>query len=97
MELILILLLPAPDKSMNSICCNYTRGYGSNYTCRKLGKQCSIICGFCRGHSNTNVALADIWTESLEVYDNANNDTDNYDVEEENEEEEKSEYKEKYN
>lgn len=78
---------------MNSICCNYTRGYGSNYTCRKLGKQCSIICGFCRGHSNTNVALADIWTE---VYDNAN-DTDNYDVEEENEEEEKSEYKEKYN
>ncbi|VVC37834.1 Hypothetical protein CINCED_3A016765 [Cinara cedri] len=49
LEPVTTLLPPAPKDLLNMIFYNCTKGYGTNCGCRKIGVNCSIICGHCRG------------------------------------------------
>jgi hypothetical protein len=44
-------------ESLSMNFCNCTKGYGVLYGCRKLGLQCSAVCGNCRGTFCLNAAL----------------------------------------
>lgn len=58
------LIPPAPEELLNSIFCNCTKGCGSNCGCRKVGLQCSVVCGSCRGQSCLNTTPDDTIVES---------------------------------
>lgn len=47
---------PAPDCLLNMIFCNCSKGCGALCGCRKLGLQCSAVCGNCHGTSCLNAA-----------------------------------------
>ena len=43
------------------------KGSSSNCGCRKIGLQCSVICGFCHGQLCLNTASDDTTAESSEI------------------------------
>lgn len=61
LEPITTLLPPAPDELLNTIFCNCKKGCGAKCGCRKVGLQCSPVCGQCQGQAclNASVVLDD--------------------------------------
>jgi hypothetical protein len=50
------LLPPAPEELLYRIFCNCKKGCGSSCGCRKLGLQCSSVCGECNGQACLNAS-----------------------------------------
>ncbi|KAJ8898103.1 hypothetical protein PR048_003463 [Dryococelus australis] len=60
------LLPPAPEKLLSTIFCNCKKGCGTSCTCRKLGLQCSSVCGQSNGQACLNASSYpnDLYEES---------------------------------
>lgn len=56
LEPITTLLPPAPEELLNTIFCNCKKGCGSSCGCRKVGLQCSLVCGQCNGQACLNAS-----------------------------------------
>jgi hypothetical protein len=50
------LLPPAPEELLYRIFCNCKKGCGSSCRCRKLGLQCSSVCGQCNEQACLNAS-----------------------------------------
>ena len=57
LEPIQILLLPAPEKLLNTIFCNCKKGCSAKCGAKKVGLEGSPACTNCRGQSCSNVQL----------------------------------------